>query len=88
MSFRPESVPHRGGVTYAVLLALFPGLAALVSIYGLVFDAGEIQGQVASFSDVLPVQTQELLSQQLHSLVQASGGALGFATAAGLLLAL
>ena len=27
-----------GGVTYAILLALFPGLAALVSLYGLVFD--------------------------------------------------
>ena len=27
-----------GGVTYALILALFPGLAALVSLYGLVFD--------------------------------------------------
>lgn len=27
-----------GGVTYAILLALFPGLAALVSIYGLLLD--------------------------------------------------
>jgi membrane protein len=25
-----------GGVTYAILLALFPGLASLVSLYGLV----------------------------------------------------
>jgi membrane protein len=77
-----------GGVTYAVLLALFPGLAALVSLYGLVFDAGQIERQVAALSGVLPAQTQELLSQQLHSLVQASGGALGFAAIAGLLLAL
>ena len=77
-----------GGVTYAVLLALFPGLAALVSLYGLVFDAGQIERQVAALSGVLPAQTQELLSQQLHSLVQASSGALGFAAIAGLLLAL
>jgi membrane protein len=77
-----------GGVTYAVLLALFPGLAALVSLYGLGFDAGQIERQVAALSGVLPAQTQELLSQQLHSLVQASGGALGFAAIAGLLLAL
>jgi hypothetical protein len=77
-----------GGVTYAVLLALFPGLAALVSLYGIVFDAGQIERQVAALSGVLPAQTQELLSQQLHSLVQASGGALGFAAIAGLLLAL
>jgi membrane protein len=77
-----------GGVTYAILLALFPGLAALVSLYGLVFDAGQIERQVAALSGVLPAQTQELLSQELHSLVQTSGGALGFAAIAGLLLAL
>jgi membrane protein len=77
-----------GGVTYATLLALFPGLAALVSIYGLVFNAEKIEQQVAALSGVLPSQTQELLTQQLHSLVQASGGALGFAAVFGLLLAL
>jgi membrane protein len=77
-----------GGVTYAVLLALFPGLAALVSLYGLVFDTGQIERQVAALSGVLPAQTQELLSQQLHNLVQASNGALGFAAVVGLLLAL
>jgi membrane protein len=77
-----------GGVTYAVLLALFPGLAALVSLYGLVFDSGQIERQVAALSGVLPAQTQELLSQQLHSLVQASNGALGFAAITALLLAL
>ena len=77
-----------GGVTYAVLLALFPGLAALVSLYGLAFDTAQIEKQVAALSGVLPAQTQELLSQQLHSLVEGSSGALGFAAIVGLLLAL
>jgi len=77
-----------GGVTYALILALFPGLAALVSLYGLVFDPSQIEKQVGALSGVLPAQTQELLSQQLHSLVEASGGALGFGAVAGVLLAL
>jgi membrane protein len=77
-----------GGVTYAVLLALFPGLAALVSLYGLVFDAAQIEKQVAALSGVLPAPTQELLSQQLHSLVEGSSGALGVAAIVGLLVAL
>ena len=77
-----------GGVTYAVLLALFPGLAALVSIYGLAFDTAQIEKQVAALSGVLPVQTQELLSQEMHSLVEGSTGALGVAAVIGLLLAL
>src|SRR5207244_381442 len=37
-----------GGVTYAIVLALFPGLAALVSLYGLVFDASQIEKQVGA----------------------------------------
>ena len=77
-----------GGVTYAVLLALFPALAALVSLYGLVFDAAQIEKQVAALGDVLPPQTKDLLIQQLHSLVQASNGALGLGAIAGLVLAL
>jgi membrane protein len=77
-----------GGVTYAILLALFPGLAALVSIYGLVFDPVQIEQQVGALSGVLPAQTQELLSQQLHSLVEASSGALGVGAIVGLVLAL
>src|SRR6476620_10253768 len=49
-----------GGVTYAILLALFPGLAALVSLYGLVLDASQIEKQVSSLSGILPAQTQQL----------------------------
>jgi membrane protein len=77
-----------GGVTYAILLALFPGLAALVSLYGLAFDAAQIEKQVGALSGILPAQTQELLGQQLHSLVETSSGALGFGAAVGLVLAL
>ena len=76
-----------GGVTYAVLLALFPGLAALVSLYGLVFDTRQIEQQVAALTGILPAQTQELLSQELHSLVESSNGTLRFAAVVGLLLA-
>lgn len=77
-----------GGVTYALVLALFPALAALVSLYGLAFDASQIESQIGALSAILPEETQRLLSQQLHSLVQASGGALGFGAVAGLVLAL
>jgi membrane protein len=77
-----------GGVTYAVLLALFPGLATLVSLYGLVFDASHVEKQIGALSGMLPPQGQELLSQQLHSLVEASSSQLGLGAFVGLLLAL
>jgi len=77
-----------GGVTYAVLLALFPGLAALVSIYGLVLDPRQIEAQVNSLTGVLPEQSRQMLSQQLHQLVSSSHGTLGVSAVIGLLLAL
>jgi membrane protein len=77
-----------GGVTYALLLALFPGLAALVSIYGLVLNPAQVEAQIGALSGVLPDQSRQLLSDELHSLVTASSGALGVSAVIGLLLAL
>jgi membrane protein len=77
-----------GGVTYASLLALFPGLAALVSLYGLLLDPSQIEKQVASMGAVLPEQAQQMLSDQLHTLVTSSTGALGLSAILALLLAL
>jgi membrane protein len=77
-----------GGVTYAVLLALFPGLAALVSIYGLLLNPAQVEAQVAALSDVLPPESTQVISDQLHKLVTASSGSLGISAIIALLLAL
>ena len=77
-----------GGVTYAVLLALFPALAAFVAIYGLVLDAGQIEHQVSSLAGVLPDQILQLVAQQLHSLTSAPSSSLGIGVVIGLLLAI
>jgi membrane protein len=76
-----------GGVTYAILLALFPGLAALVSLYGLFQNPSQIETQVSALAGVLPEQSQQLLASQLHQLAEASGSALGFSAILGLLVA-
>jgi membrane protein len=75
-------------VTYAVLLALFPALAALVSIYGLLLDAGQVERQVATLSNVLPQQTTQMIGDELHKLVAASHGSLSISAGVALLLAL
>jgi membrane protein len=77
-----------GGVTYAMVLALFPGLAALVSIYGLMLDPGQIEKQVGALAGVLPQRSQQMLSEELHQLASSSGGALGVGAIIGILLAL
>src|SRR5215204_858067 len=45
---------NAGAVTFFALLALFPGIAALVSIYGLFADAGTIGKQLDTLSLILP----------------------------------
>jgi membrane protein len=77
-----------GGVTYAGLLALFPGLAALISLYGLVFDPAQVSKQVSVLGGVLPQETVSLISQELQQLASTSHGALGVTAIVGLLVAL
>ncbi len=77
-----------GGVTYAGVLALFPALAALVAIYGLLLDPAQIEQQVATLSNVLPAETSQMIGDELHKLVTASQGSLGIGAAVALVLAL
>ena len=75
-------------MTYAVLVALFPALAAFVSIYGILLDPSQVEKRVSALSGVLPDQSRQLLADELHKLVSASSGTLGLSAFVGLLLAL
>ena len=77
-----------GGVTYYLILALFPGLAALVSLYGLIADPAQIEAQLNSLGGFLPDSATQLIGAELHQLASASGGALGIGVVAGILVAL
>jgi membrane protein len=76
------------GVAFYGLLAVFPGLVALVGIYGLVADPAQIERQMSAVSAMLPPQAAEVLLTQLHDLASTDRTALGFGAIAGLLLAL
>jgi membrane protein len=77
-----------GGVTYAVLLALFPGLAALVSIYGLLLDPSQVGKQVAALSEVLPPASAQMIGDELQNLVSSSQGSLSISAGVALVFAL
>jgi membrane protein len=76
------------GVTYYLLLALFPALAALVSIYGLVENPAGITTNVQSLSGILPPSIVNLASHELRKLVSASSGSLGLGAIIGIVIAL
>jgi membrane protein len=76
------------GTAFYALLSIFPGMSALISIYGLVADPATIETQLNSFSGVLPQEALKLLSDQLHALVAAPRDKLGLGLLVSLLIAL
>jgi membrane protein len=76
------------GVAFYGLLAVFPGLVAVVGIYGLVVEPAQVQEHVRALSGILPPQAAEVLLSQLHDLTSTDRAALGVGAIGGLLLAL
>ncbi|MDE1996623.1 MAG: YihY/virulence factor BrkB family protein [Rhizobiaceae bacterium] len=76
------------GVTYYLLLAMFPSLAVLVSLYGLVADPAQIGSRLSSFAAALPPGSFDLVLDQLKSLTAQKTSTLSFAFVAGFLVAL
>lgn len=67
------------GVTFYSLLALFPALTALVSLYGLVSDPASIAGQLENLDAFLPTGTTAFLAEQIARISTGNGATLGFA---------
>ncbi len=76
------------GVAFYAVLALFPALAAIVSLYGLFTEVSEIQQQITSLSSFLPQDTQTLIEEQLTTISASGGSALSFGAIGGLLFAI
>ncbi len=73
-------------VAFYALLALFPAIAAVISLWGLVFDPQQIEAQIQQVSALLPGGAGSIVSGQVQQLVQNGGGGLGLAAIIGLLL--
>ena len=76
------------GVAFFVLLAIFPAITALVSAYGLFFNATTITDNFSLLDDILPGNVLDLLREQAGRIAANGGGALGIGVIAGILVAL
>jgi membrane protein len=72
------------GVTFYALLAIFPGVAALVALYGLFADPSTISQHLADLSSVLPSGAIDVIGDQLKRLTEQGNARLGFAFLLGL----
>ncbi|HEY4252779.1 MAG TPA: YihY/virulence factor BrkB family protein [Roseomonas sp.] len=76
------------GCAFYAMLALFPALSLVVSIYGAVFfDARTLEPQLDVLRRLLPPETYELIADRLHSLVSANTPGLGWGAAISVLVA-
>lgn len=76
------------GVAFHGIFALFPALAAVVSIYGLLADPRDVEQQLSAVKDVMPADVHRLIAGQLHSLASGSGTALSVSLVISVLVAL
>ncbi len=76
------------GVTFFTLLAIFPAVAALVSIYGLVADPSTIAGQLHSLEGILPQGALEIVGDQVTRLNEKGSTTLGLSLAFGIVLSI
>ncbi|MDQ3937756.1 MAG: YihY/virulence factor BrkB family protein [Chloroflexota bacterium] len=76
------------GVAFKSLLALFPSIVAVVTIWGLVASPQEITRQVAGFTSALPRDAANLLERQMSQVASTSTRTLSIALAVSVLLAL
>ena len=72
------------GVVFFVLLAIFPAVAALVSLYGLFADPKTVSDQLGALSGVVPGGGMDIIKDQVTRVASNGGGKLGVGLAIGL----
>jgi membrane protein len=77
-----------GGVAFFALLSIFPGIAAVVSLYGLFADASTIGRHLSLLSGFLPGGVFQLIGDQILLISRQGNETLGTAFIVGLLIAL
>jgi len=76
------------GLSFYALLGLFPGLLAVVSIYGLVADPASVQSVLLSLAGTLPPQARAVVNEGLLTFVERPSGDLTLRVVVGILAVL
>ncbi len=76
------------GIVFYGLLAFFPAITALVSIYGLMADPSTIREHMSLASGILPAGGFDIMREQVDRILAKGGGQLSFAFVFGISLAI
>jgi membrane protein len=86
--FEDRAMLVAGGVTFYLLLALFPALAVFVSLFGLVADPAAISRQTETIEELLPDAAAEIIIRELMDLAGQDQATLGIGLVVSVLVAL
>ena len=77
-----------GGVAFFILFAIFPAITALVSAYGIFFNASTIGQDLSLLQDVVPSNVLGILNEQAMRIASQRNGALTIGVVVGILVSL
>jgi membrane protein len=75
-------------IGFYAMLALFPALAAAVSIYGLVAEPQDVERQLSMAVGLIPEEAQSIITDQLHAIASQPRQTLGVSALVALAFAL
>ncbi len=65
---------YTGGVSFFVMLAVFPGLAIVIGIYSLLTDGAQVAQQMEGLTSIIPVAAQGIVTSELGRLAESPTG--------------
>ena len=86
--FEHRLLTTSGGVAFFALLAIFPALATIVSLYSLFADPHAIPERVALLAGVVPASVVDLIKEEVQSLAEKNISTLSTAFLIGLLVSI
>jgi membrane protein len=86
--FEHRVLTTSGGVAFFALLAIFPALATIVSLYSLFADPHAIPERVALLAGVVPSSIIDLIKDEIQSLAERNVSTLSVAFLVGLLVSI
>jgi membrane protein len=86
---KEDNVPLlAAGVAFYAMLAIFPAIIAVATVYGMVAEPNQVESQVGEFAKGLPSGADELLTEQLKNVTSAGRQSLSIGLAVSLLAVL
>lgn len=76
------------GVAFFGMFSIFPGLAAIIALFGLLADPVVVVGQLELMQEIIPQQAYKIINDQIMRLLNARSETLGLTTIISILVAL